>query len=274
MDLVTTICDWSEKIMAGDLGCKIIAIPKHKIHTKTINNLNLLGSMLQTQTLNSEKQIRLHTEHTKTISIIKERETIAHELHDSLAQTIASIKLQMRVLDELLQTTINSELSIQVEKLENSINEAYSELRTIISEFRAPVIGQSFNQRMNYLVQKFQDETEVMCYLQNELDKNPSQKIQIQLLRITSETLTNIKKYANANVVRILLNKNDKLDRYQMLIEDDGVGFVYKKNIDNKDGFHLGLNIMADRAYQIGAKFNIESERGEGCRILVENIKL
>jgi two-component system, NarL family, nitrate/nitrite sensor histidine kinase NarX len=271
-NIIEYIGVWSENIIAGDLDSRIEI--RDGEHQKLINNINSIAKMLQVQTTKVQKQIRLHSEHTKTISIVQERGKIANELHDSLAQTIASIKLQMRVLDDLLQPISQRQLSMQIEKLENSINEAYNDLRTIIGEFRAPMLAMSFKKELSRIVENFERETNISCYIQNEADKKISGQKQVQLIRIISEALTNIKKYAEAQFVRVLIAKNNKTNRYQLLVEDDGVGFIYKKNKNKKDGFHIGLAIMSDRASQIGAVFQIESSIGEGTRVIVNNIRL
>lgn len=72
-------------------------------------------------------------------SIMEERTRIAHELHDSLAQTMASLRFQVRVLDETLRQGREQATWHELEQIENNLDEAYAELRELITHFRAPI---------------------------------------------------------------------------------------------------------------------------------------
>jgi len=73
-----------------------------------------------------------------TLNIIRERSSFANELHDSLAQTLASIKYQVRVLDETIHQEDEVATWQELERIEKSIDEAHSELRALIAHFRLP----------------------------------------------------------------------------------------------------------------------------------------
>jgi two-component system nitrate/nitrite sensor histidine kinase NarX len=79
--------------------------------------------------------------------------------------------------------------------------------------------------------------------------------------------LWNIRKHSQAKTVRILLRNNP--DTYcHVLIEDDGVGI--NKQVYGSAGEHVGLTIMRERANKIGGNLRIESEPGEGTRVVLE----
>jgi len=79
------------------------------------------------------------------------------------------------------------------------------------------------------------------------------------------EALANIKKHANAYIVRILLTR-DANNNIRILIENDGKGFDPDK-VYSDEGQHIGLTIMRERAKHIGGKLKIESEPDEGTRV-------
>ena len=84
------------------------------------------------------------------------------------------------------------------------------------------------------------------------------------MLRIVQECLVNIRKHSQAEVVRVLLSYRN--DNNIVLIEDDGIGFE-ESSVVSEGGQHLGLNILRDRAREIGGDIEIESEPGDGTRI-------
>jgi two-component system nitrate/nitrite sensor histidine kinase NarX len=87
----------------------------------------------------------------------------------------------------------------------------------------------------------------------------------MQILRIAQESLTNIRKHAQAHTVRVLLSTRGD-NALALLIEDDGIGFENAAKI-GRPGEHIGLSIMEERARRLGGELRIESDPGEGTRI-------
>jgi two-component system nitrate/nitrite sensor histidine kinase NarX len=203
------------------------------------------------------------------LSIMEERTRIAHELHDSLAQTLASVKFQVRVLDETLHQGDEATTWAELEKIENSIDEANTELRELIAHFRAPVDKRGLVSAVERTVERFRQEGDIHIFLQKEwpLRELPSD-VEIQVVRIIQEALANVRKHSEANVVRVLMRGNEHGD-YIVLVEDDGVGMRKQFAPDGNAGEHVGLSIMRDRARRLRGQLRIESEPGEGTRVLL-----
>lgn len=203
------------------------------------------------------------------LSLMEERNRLAHELHDSLAQTLASLRFQVRVLDETLRGGKESDVWHELEKIENNIDEAYSELRELITHFRAPIDKRGLIPAVEHLIERFQYQTDISIFLQKEWNVlHLPATIEVQALRIIQESLNNIKKHSQAHTVRVILRSDTQGD-CNILIEDDGVGI---KNVPNSDvtlDDHLGLSIMHERAKRIGGTIKIESEPNEGTRIVL-----
>jgi len=212
---------------------------------------------------------RYHSDDKYRQHLIKdERTRIAHELHDSLAQTIASLRFQVRVLDETLHQGDESTTWQQLERIENSLDEANTELRGLIANFRAPAYDHNLLGSIEKIVSQFRNETHIKTYLQKEWSgASISREKETQILRIVQEALWNIRKHSEANTVRILL-RDDIKGRCHILIEDDGVGI--NKQIYGSPGEHIGLTIMQERASRLGGTLRVESESGEGTRIVLE----
>ena len=203
------------------------------------------------------------------LSLMEERNRLAHELHDSLAQTLASLRFQVRVLDETLRGGKESDVWHELEKIENNIDEAYAELRELITHFRAPIDKRGLIPAVEHLIERFQYQTDISIFLQKEWNVlHLPATIEVQALRIIQESLNNIKKHSQAHTVRVILRSDTQGD-CSILIEDDGVGI---KNVPGSDvtlDDHLGLSIMHERAKRIGGTVKIESEPNEGTRVLL-----
>jgi len=200
---------------------------------------------------------------------MEERSSIANELHDSLAQTLASLRFQARVLDDSMHKEDEKSAWQEMEKLENSIDQANTELRELIAHFKAPVFEQGLIPAVEQAIKRFRQETGTPIFFQKEWpNKKLPAEVEIQTLRIVQESLSNIRKHAEANAVRVLL-KGDDLGDYQVLIEDDGNGFISKDTSLNAPGEHIGLTIMQERAQRIGGNLKIESELGEGTHVML-----
>ncbi len=205
-------------------------------------------------------------EEANLLSIMEERTRLANELHDSLAQSLASLKFQVRVLDETLHSGEESALWQELERIENSLDEAYTELRELIAHFRAPIDKRGLVPAVEQAVERFRRDSQISAFLQLEWNetKLPAE-VEIQVLRIIQEALANIRKHSKANAVRVLMRATPDHD-FMVMIEDDGIG-IQDKVIEGGPGEHLGLKILEERAARLHGKIRIESESGEGTCI-------
>lgn len=199
---------------------------------------------------------------------MEERTRMAHELHDSLAQTLVSLRFQVRVLDETLHQDDGQPTWQALEIIENTLDEANTELRTLVARFRAPMSKHGLIPGVEKAIERFRSECTIPVYLQKEWPDTPlPPNKELQVLRIIQESLANIRKHSQANAVRIMM-RGDRQGNRTILIEDDGVGFVQLQEKDGRHlGEHIGLKILRDRARQLNGQLKIESETGEGTRI-------
>lgn len=201
------------------------------------------------------------------LSIIEERTALAHELHDSLAQTVASLRFQVRMLVETLdKDERNLQAKDEAYRILNSVDEAHFELRELLNSFRGPMDGRGLLPALQKVVERFRQETGVPVFLQSECHQPIlSGSEEMQVLRIVQESLTNIRKHAKAHTVRLLMRCRKQND-YLILIEDDGVGFENTDRLGHP-GEHIGLSILEERARRLNGTLRIESEPGEGTRV-------
>ncbi len=213
---------------------------------------------------------RLDEESTK-LSIMQERNRLSYELHDSLAQTLTSIRFQVRVLDEILHQDDEATLWQQLERIENTVDEANTELRSLIAHFQAPIRKQALIPAVQEIVKRFRTESDIHIFFQHTIEQplNLSDTYHLEVIRIITEALNNIRKHSEANVARIMIRKRGDGRRLQILIEDDGVGL--KPSVaEARPGEQIGLNSMRERASRLKADFTLESDPGEGTRIILE----
>jgi len=220
-----------------------------------------LGVMLEQFRLDDESG-RLYT--------VEARARFANELHDSLAQTLSGLRIQVRVLDETLHQGDEQVTWEEMEKLEEQVEEAVLELRSLIGQFRAPYQLQDIPASVAKLVERCQRDTDLSVFFQNEWqDDDLTPNMRTDVVRIVQEALNNAKKHAGASNVRVLLRNRDGFCR--IVVEDDGIGYDEQQLSGPVQlGEHVGLQIMAERAAKLGADLKCESEPGEGTRVLME----
>ena len=210
------------------------------------------------------EKFRLLEEESELL-IMQERTRISHELHDSLAQTIASLRIQIRVIDETFHSDDEKAIWHQMERIEYTIDQANNQLRELIAHFRVPMEEQGLIPSIEETIRRTQEDANIPIYFQNEWPEQEfSPEVELNVLRIVQECLANIRKHAQAEVVRVLLIYRGGYNI--LIIEDDGIGFE-QSSVVSEGGRHLGLNILRDRAREIGAEIDIESEPGDGTRI-------
>ncbi len=265
--------------LLDDKNSEVLSIPVRQ-HGHTLGVLNIFVPVDQFQ-LDDEtalmllsvgqhlglgiERIRLDNA-AKQKLIQEERNMIANELHDSLAQTLASLRFQVRILDQTLQPTSEYMAINSLEQVEHGLDEAYTDLRELIAHCRVPIEQQGLIPSIERVVTKFREETGIHILLQCECQEpDVPANMEMNIYRIVQEALTNIKKHADAHIVRILLNC-DGDGHFRILVENDGKGFD-KESVESKEGQHLGLTIMQERARHLGGELKIESELEEGTRI-------
>jgi two-component system nitrate/nitrite sensor histidine kinase NarX len=294
-EFIKELNQWVLNIMSGDLSSRIKSSDQKNLKP-LCSNLNIVSEMFENQLNKNNKQLEQFAKYKEDknkeanrLAIMEERVFIASELHDSLAQTLASLRLQVRVLDESLQGIIymknnrkykteelytDKRITDELETLEESIELANKEIRDLIGHFRSPPqVVDNIASEISMLVENFKSENkDIKIFFQNKIPIIKSSKNdQLHIKRIAQEALINVKKHSQAKIVRVLLMSYET-GKYSLIIEDDGIGiakscFIGHDNVDTGD--HVGLGIMRDRAQQIGGHLAIESEPGEGVRVIL-----
>ncbi|HUL95834.1 MAG TPA: histidine kinase [Usitatibacter sp.] len=202
----------------------------------------------------------------RRLAILEERNLIGNELHDSLAQSLIGMKLQLVMLAESLARGNVSAAHYEARSLQRALAQANDDLRELLTNFRLKIGDSGLVPSVENLVERFRRETGIAVFFQNEcgaLALTPAQEIQVYF--IIQEALTNIRRHSGAMNVRIMLA--NEADLYTVLIEDDGAGM--NEAPDERPAVHAGLAIMRQRTERLPGQIVIESEPGEGTRIIV-----
>ncbi len=202
---------------------------------------------------------------TVSASATEERIRIARELHDTLAQGLTAIALQLESADAALEMKVN------VEEARTRISKALKMTRTSLDEARRSVLElrenplerQTFAVALRELILSskdqgnFQTDFEILG-----LDQTFPENIELGLFRVAQEALTNIIRHAQASRVQIRLNIAE--DHVRLTIEDDGVGFDPALVPGDRFGL-IGLN---ERLNLLGGKLSVLSEIKSGTKIV------
>ena len=190
-----------------------------------------------------------------------ERKQIAETLHDSVSALLSSANLHLQAC----KTQFNGNTPIEVDKSQSIINEASQKIRDLSHTLVSSILlkfGLSF--AIKDITEKFSN-SELKIDHETRYIKRYDQGFEIKLYNIIQEFINNILKHSKASYAKItLVEKNKKL---HLIIEDNGQGFD-KATIPEKDG--LGINQIDARIQMMQGKFNIESGKGKGTKIVIE----
>jgi len=200
-------------------------------------------------------------EQHRRLALIEERTVIARELHDSLAQSLSYLKIQVARLQKLgdIRGTAN-EILID---LREGLNAAYRQLRELLTTFRLQMDEPGLEPALQKTVGEFAGRAGIDITLEYGLGNCPlTPNEEIHVLQIVREALANVDHHAHAShaEVRLLPESDGTVSVY---IEDDGVG------IDRGDErqHHYGLRIMEERAQGLGGWLELQG-RGTGGTVL------
>jgi len=202
------------------------------------------------------------------LAVAEERLRIAHEMHDGLAQVLAYVNTKAQAVKVFLKNGRPDEATQQLDQLAAAAREVYADVRESIIGLRsAAVPGRTIADALQDYVSTWQAHAGVECDLRIEGAPRLTPNAQLQALRIVQESLTNIRKHANAT--RASLTIEQSASTLRITIEDNGSGFT-PGELGRSEFPRFGLSTMRERAETIGGRFQLDSVPGSGTRISVE----
>jgi two-component system nitrate/nitrite sensor histidine kinase NarX len=204
------------------------------------------------------------TRENMRITLTNERQMLANEIHDSLAQTLAYMKMRIALLQEAMHTNDKTLTRKYLNDVDDAMESAYSGLRELLTQFRQRMDPRGLLPALQDLLHNFSTRTGLAVDFTNQvqyIDLTPDQEVQV--FHIVQEALSNISKHSQAQHVRLTIEAQD--GRHRVSVSDDGVGLVGSASSGN--GMHLGMNIMRERAQRMGGEVTVESQPGAGTKV-------
>ncbi|MFQ5804353.1 MAG: sensor histidine kinase, partial [Candidatus Methylomirabilales bacterium] len=196
-------------------------------------------------------------------------ERIAREMHDGLAQALGYIHMHVAAVEARLPPEGQDGIRGDLREIKKVAGEAYEEIRQSIFGLRTMVSqGLGLIPTLTEYLHEFSRQNGITTHLQVGGDHAPrfSPDVEIQLVRIIQEALTNIRKHAGAT--RAVVRFDVEGDCCCVTVRDDGQGFEPGK-IPEEGCCHFGLETMRERAQGIGANLEIEATPGRGTKVMV-----
>ncbi len=198
----------------------------------------------------------------------QERRAIAMELHDSVGQILAFIKIE---IGELRRAELPADLAQIVHHIREQVNEAIQQTRTLTFEISPPELYTlGLESALEELTQRFGHERQIECTLHDADDPKPlSDQMKTLLYRSVRELLVNAAKHAHARIVGVTVDRID--DEIQITVEDDGIGFntsdLEDRSPHRTEGF--GLFSIRERLTHMGGTMYIQSTRTKGTKVVL-----
>lgn len=211
-----------------------------------------------------------NSEYIRGVAVIQERERIAREMHDGMAQVLGYINTQSIALRKLLSDRKFTEAGDELARMGEIARELYSDVREGILGLRSATSRQDdFLPLLREYVSSYTEMSGVQVEIKifHDADRahlNPS--AEIQLIRIAQESLTNVRKHSKVKAAEITIESNG--DELLLTVSDNGQGFELTR-LPSTGWPRFGLQTMKERAQAVGGSFTIESAPGKGCRVLV-----
>ena len=212
-------------------------------------------------------RLRLRRLHSQFQAVLAERNRVAREIHDTLAQSFVGVSVQLELTAQLLAHSQVAAAGEQIDRTREYVREGLAEARRSIWDLRAITAQHTLPTRLTRLAEQSSTETLPIKIEIGGTYRTLAPAFEDEILRIAQETLSNISRHAHATHVAIDLRYHS--NRLTLTIADDGRGFEASDNSLPSRG-HFGLQGMRERAAQIHAQLSIDSSPGKGTTIKLE----
>jgi len=228
--------------------------------------------LIASQVAVAAENARLHSA-AEALATVAERERIARELHDSLAQILGLVRLQAGTARARLAGEDAAGVAACLEAIDSAAADAYADVREAILGFRSRVTEQrDLVGALGLYLERYELQSGLRARLEMGEGVQAARVMpaaEAQLLRIIQEALANVRKHAESRsaTVRLELAGDGAAARMRVSVRDDGRGFDAGHR---PSGLHFGLESMRERAAAVGGTLAIESAPGRGTCVVVE----
>jgi len=200
-------------------------------------------------------------------AIIEERRRIAREIHDGVAQSLGYVNLKAKMVSDSLSSQNTVQAITELNEIQKVVQDTYDDIRESIDQLSAEIRNLDIVPAMANYIREFGDNNGIKVLFDYPKPfPHLSPVAELQLLRITQEALTNVRRHAQATEVEVKLENNKEV--VEMIVKDNGQGFSLSDLEESPPGYH-GLNIIKERAETLGGELNISTAPGEGTALMV-----
>lgn len=202
--------------------------------------------------------------HFQQLLLMEERATIARELHDSLAQVLSYLRIQLTLLKRSIPQDNDTAQSIMAD-FSRALNDAYQQLRELLTTFRLTLQQADLPSALREMLDTLQNQTSAKLSLDCRLPTLAlDAQMQVHLLQIIREAVLNAMKHANASEIAVsCVTAPD--GNHTVYIRDNGIGIGEPKEPEG----HYGLNIMRERAERLGGTLTFSQPSGGGTLVSI-----
>ncbi|MFC1916198.1 sensor histidine kinase [Chloroflexota bacterium] len=200
-------------------------------------------------------------------AIIEERRRIAREIHDGVAQSLSYLNLKTKGVSDSLSSRDTVQALTDINEIREIVQDTYEDIRESIDQLSTEIRSIPVITSLGNYIREFGDNNGIRAEFKA---PKPFAKLspvaELQLLRITQEALTNVRRHAMASEVKVRLENT--ANSVEMTVKDNGQGFNLLDLEKSPPGYH-GLSIIKERAEGLGGKLNISTTQGEGTEVSI-----
>ncbi len=199
---------------------------------------------------------------TRRVELLSERQAIANEIHDSLAQTLTYARMRASMLIEANRNSNHLMTRKYAGDLDEALEIAQKNARELVTNFRCEINHGGLSAALNDLASEFRKRNNIVLEYHNRLiDLELPLEHEIQTYHIVHEALNNIARHSGATHARLFVDAH--FGYYVFTIEDNGSGACTFAPVEG----HYGVMIMRERAQKIGGTIKVESATGQGTQV-------
>jgi signal transduction histidine kinase len=205
----------------------------------------------------------------RDLAVLEERDRLARELHDRLAQALGTLNLKASITDELLSGNQINQAQASLLELKEIAGETYTDVREAIFSLRTTAsLELEFLPTLQEYLAEYRAHygVDARLVVDNEFLPEFPADVGIQIIRIIQEALTNVRKHAGTSKAWIRFEQDG--DRIRISVEDDGRGFELAQ-VTGQGRQYFGLQIMRERAESVGGDLELDSRPGQGTRVVM-----
>ena len=224
--------------------------PFENISKTVVSFADLLGSIVEHNKTNRE---------AKRAELIAERQSIANEIHDSLAQSLVYARMRTSLLLESIRTLNAPMVTKYAHDIDDALENSQKTVRELITEFRCAMDPAGLLHALQTLTDEFRNRSDIVLeYVNRVANLELPLEYEIQVSHIIKEALANIATHSGATHARLTVDYSG--NRYVFIIEDNGSGGCTFTPIEG----HYGMKIMRERAQRIGGEIKVKSSERFG----------